>query len=160
MTGTPSAPTGDGSTLSPEAKDRKSVKRTKEEVLSELASNGVDAFTIHHHGSGLSFLPVPGPFDDSEAAKVAINEWCHNKTLQPLGTFKIRANGTRMPTSKRGRKFKVECRKGCGYSWWYEKASDEKYYFQNALCLMHGPNCLNKDATAARRRLTRTTHMG
>ena len=62
--------TGDASTLSPEAgKAMKSVKRTKEEIREGLAVDGVDAFTLQHHSLGTSFLPVAGPFDDSETAK-------------------------------------------------------------------------------------------
>ena len=80
---TPSAPTGDGSTLSPEAKDKRTVKRAKEEVLGDLVSDGIDAFTVHHPSLGPNFLPIAGPFDDSEGATDGNNEWCHNKTLQP-----------------------------------------------------------------------------
>jgi hypothetical protein len=61
----------------------------------------------------------------------------------------MRVNSTRAPTRTRGCIFKVVYRNGCGYTWWYEKASDVKFYFQKASCLTHGPNCLNKDATAA-----------
>ena len=141
----PSTPPDD-LTVSPET--RKAVKRTKEEILEDLAVDCVPAFSLTHPSLGPSFGDIAGPFDDSESAKDCCNEWSHKPTLQPLGTFRMRVGGARAPApTRRGRMFKVACRsKGCKYGWWYEKASDNKFYCQRVLGLDHLPGCLKPNA--------------
>lgn len=148
---TSAAATVDGSTKATITSDDivQGVKRTKEQILAGLVADGSDPFTPIHTSLGPSFLAVAGPVDDSAHAKAICNEWSFNKASQPLGTFTMRINGARTPVKKRGRRFKMECRRGCGYGWWYEKAADRKYHLQKVVSLTHGPDCLKKDAAPA-----------
>ena len=132
------------------------VYRDKAVIRQTLVVDGVEPFTASHRTLGPTCQSLEGPFAQGSDVKTACNEWSHTAAWQPLGVFKCRLSGSRVPSARRGKRIFVVCSHGkdraleCPFKLTYERAEDGYLYLLYAN-LDHANACRNPKATPAER---------
>ena len=88
------------------------VYRDKAVIQQGLAVIGVEPLTASHPTLGPTCQSLAGPFEEGSDVKAACNSWSHSTPFQPLGVFKCRLDGKRVPSPARGKRIFVTCSHG------------------------------------------------